>query len=401
VNDTTPRILIHALDAGALGDGLDAAHPVQAWDALSRRAPILAREGDLVVTDRAPDPEWLALLDRLGIGGFEIATPTPGPGALAHRIMKDQDLLDRLRAHGGAVHPYMGTPAMHELAHTLGLGIHAPPRALVDRLNRKSSLAGVLERAGVPRLASIVCPRDGVLACVRTALDDHGASVVRADVSIGGFGVWAVEPGASLDALERGLGRSGPDRLFLIEPKLDIACSPNVQYDLRLGADPEPLGISDQRFGGDLAFGGNSYPSERARDPEILAQSDAIARTLVDMGYRGLVGIDFIATASGSARAIEINPRVNTSTFALELARRTGAPAFELATSIPCEGGPPDAGLYDPVAREGIVPIMGPIEGRPVLDAAALGASRSRCAELIDAVRSRCAAGGGGACAQR
>jgi len=400
LSDRPPKIHVHALDADLLGDGLDAAVPRRVWGSLSRRAPILAREHDLVIVDAPPDPAWLSLLGSLGIRGFEVLAPAEGPGSLCERILADSRLCARLRDHAGELCPYMGSAPMHALARALGLGIRASDPDLVALLNRKTSLASILERARAPALASLVSPRDEVIARSHKLFRDHNALIVRADLSIGGFGVWTITRGGAMDSLERGLERSDPDRLFLIEPRLDVVCSPNVQYDLRPGEEPERIGVSDQRFGDDLAFGGNTSPSELGEDPRLLEQGDAIVRTLGAMGYRGVVGIDFIATRSGELFAIEINPRINTSSFALELARRSGAPAFELATGIERSCAvEDDAGALGP--GEWIVPLSPPSRERSVLDAAALAATRERCAQLVRSLRSRGAREDGGVCAHR
>jgi len=228
----------------------------------------------------------------------------------------------------------------------------------------------------------------------------HGAVIVRADVSIGGFGVWRVRVGEDTGALKRGLARSERDRLFIIQPLAGVADSPNAQYDLAPGRDPVLIGLTDQRFDDDFAFGGNTFPSAAAGDTRVLEQGQRIARVLRDEGYIGLVGIDFIRTDRGDVYAIEINPRVNTSTFALRLRERTGAGAFELVTGIAGAGDPFEVfgdAMWRDGADRGMAPLTLPDASRPVMDAVFLGPDAGVCRE--SALRVTRTAREAGACA--
>ena len=400
VSESEPRVIVHDLEAGALGDGLDAALGVGALASLSRRAPVLASRADLVVVDRAPDPRWLGMLRETGIDGFGLRVPTGAGETLAQRVRADASLRDEIRDHGGTLDPYMGTASMHALASDLGLRIHAPDPALVARLNMKSALGPVLARADVPALPTRVAARDDVLACVERERGVHGALIVRADVSIGGFGVWRVRGSEDLGALGRGLARSGRQRLFVVQPLAGVVDSPNAQYDLAPVREPVLIGLTDQRFDDDFAFGGNTFPSAAAGDARVLEQGQRIARVLRDEGYIGLVGIDFIRTETGDVYAIEINPRVNTSTFALRLRERAGAGAFELMTGIAGAGDPFEAfgdALWRVGADRGMAPLTLPDAARPVMDAVFLGADAGVCRELASRVTR--AAREAGACA--
>ena len=333
------RVLVHAIEGAALGDGIGGLGGVLsqgALDALSRRAVLLADEADTVVVDGAMDPGWLGFVRSLGLGTDRIEVARGGDGGLMDRVLGDAALLERLRGVG-VVEGYMGSAGLARLGAVLAARVMSAEVGLVDRLNLKSSLPGVLERAGVPTIESAIVARDAVMACVES-MRSGGDVIVRADVSIGGCGVWMIRGGEGVEALERGLARSMADRLFTVQRLLDVDCSPNVQY--RCGEGGAALvGVSDQRMTAELAFVGNTWPSVMGGDAGLREQSDRIVGVLVEDGYVGYVGIDFIRTRGGEVFPIEINPRVNTSTFAIEVAQRLGVGAFVLATGVRVDPG--------------------------------------------------------------
>jgi hypothetical protein len=368
------RLLIHAIEGAALGDGIGGSLSQQSLDALSRRALLLAREDDTVVVDGAMDPGWAGFVRSLGLGTDRVEVARGGDGSLMDRVLGDGALLDRVRGGSVVVEPYMGSVGATRLGAALGVGVLAGDPGLVATLNLKSSLPGVMERAGVPMIDSRIVARDGVLGVV-AEMQREGDVIVRADVSIGGFGVWMIRGGEGVEALGRGLARSGAERLFTVQRLLDVDCSPNVQY--RCGEDGlVRVGVSDQRMTAELAFVGNSWPSVMGDDAGMLDQAARIAEVLVVDGYRGYVGIDFIRTREGAVFAIEINPRVNTSTFALEVGRRLGAGAFVLATGVGVGGAMGfdrvaralGGDLYDAGSGRGVVPMTLPSAARGAMD---------------------------------
>lgn len=398
------RLLLHAIEGGALGDGIGAALPQGALDALSRRAMLLAWEDDTVVVDGAMDPGWVAFVRSLGLGTDRVEVAYGGEGSLMDRVLSDRGLLDRVGGACDVVEPYMGSAGIERLGVELGKRVSAGPSGLVDRLNLKSTLPDVLARSGVPMIDSWIVAREEVLEAVRS-LRGEGDVIVRADVSIGGYGVWMIREGESTEALERGLARSGADRLFTVQRLLDVDCSPNVQYVCDADG-ARRVGVSDQRMTPELAFIGNSAPSVMEGDEALLAPSEKIVRTLVGDGYTGYAGIDFIRTRSMEVFAIEINPRVNTSTFALEVAGRLGAGAFVLATGVRVDEGLGFGGVSGMLgsdlyglgaAGRGVVPMTMATPARAAMDLMVLGASLDEARSI--AARAQRALSGGGACA--
>jgi len=394
-------LYIHSLEADRLGDGLSAGESSGLDGAvlrsLSSRAMYLSKPGDAVVVDSEPDPNWLSYLSSIGLGLGDWYVPKGEGTTLAQQMLSDDDLMQLLPSRTMVLAPYMGGDEVQHLATELGLKIITPPTPLLDTLNLKSNLQPILIDLGLPTISTTIMNREELISGTRKLLNETGAVMVRSDLSIGGLGVWKVERELDLDTLLTDAQRSNPDRLFILQPLLDVVNSPNVQYEITQQGF-QFLGVSEQQMTQSFAFGGNEFPSPFGNDPRLIKQSDRIAEWLHTKGYLGLVGIDFIVTTDDQVFIVEINPRVNTSTFPLLMCSRLGRKAFQLVTGIPTGAYigfqstaatiGPDL-LYDPNRGNGVIPLMIPSSSRPVLDAMIFADDLDTVRSLSDELRSR------------
>lgn len=391
-----PYIHVHSLEASQLGDGLESGLSPAVLLSLSVRAIFLAAPDDLVVVDREPDPNWLKYLERVGLELPQLRVVQGGGETLVERIIDDAELCAELRDNCCPIKPYMGSIQIQMLAHQLGLRYIAPDNQLVDRLNHKSNLDHILQEIGLPRIPTEVSTRDHIEYDVRSAFEEHGALMIRSDLSIGGHGVWRIENAQDIDELVNGIKVTNPDRKFIWQPLKAVTNSPNVQYEIS-DDSCTLLGISAQRMTESFAFGGNDYPSPLSENQSILDQSQRTAQWLQSQGYRGLVGLDFIVTSNQEVFIVEINPRVNTSTFPLILSHQLGVHAFKLMTGLPTQSvGFAELEslvgsdlLYDQHRKEGIIPLMIPTKDRPVCDVMVFANTREAIEVIADHLHDR------------
>ncbi|MBO6514811.1 MAG: ATP-grasp domain-containing protein [Phycisphaerales bacterium] len=378
------RLIVHSLEASRMGDGLEDGLGAEVLRMLSHRAVLLSEPGDVVVVDSEVDEGWL---DSLGSIDLEVGRVVVARGegeTVGARLLSDDGLMDELSGGEWVVEPYMGGEEMERVADRLGAELWAPGVELLDRLNLKSNLCPILGHTGLATIPTTVAGRGDVLSTARHMLNEFGCVMVRSDLSIGGHGVWRVESEDDLRFLQTGVERASAGRLFVLQPLLEVTHSPNVQFAIR-DDGPELLGVSAQQMTESFAFGGNSYPSEVADDPKVLDQSVRIAEWMRGQGHRGMVGIDVIVTVDGGVFIVEINPRVNTSTFPLLLSERLGCGAFRLVTGLVWDGFEDGMGfeelmgvfggevVFDRVRGNGVVPLMLPRAGRRVLDVMVFG----------------------------
>ncbi len=388
-----PFIHIHSLESSKLGDGLEQGLGPSALRDLSVRALFLASSEDIVVINKAPDPAWLDYLKHIGFTLPTIHIPNGSGETLVEMITQDHELCSTLSASGFPIKPYMGGLQIQTLAHQLGLKLHAPEAELLDQLNHKSNLDQILEEIGLPRISTQVSTKEQIVADARAGFDNLGPLMIRSDLSIGGHGVWRIESPADLEHLESGIQAASVGRKFIWQPLKSVTNSPNVQFEI----DDDTctlLGVSAQQMTESFAFGGNDYPSELTNSAELIKQSTKPAHWLQAQGYRGLVGLDFIVTTDLDIYIVEINPRVNTSSFPLMLSKHLGSPAFKLMTGI--RVNPDDLGaylnpasssdLFDADTNSGYIPLMPLTSTRPILDAMVFADSLTSAQSISDRV---------------
>jgi hypothetical protein len=388
-----PRVFLHEIDHWHLGLPEGAA----GLRGIEHRALLLAVPGDLVVLGTKPDTEFLGALHSIGFGPRDediivvegwnppYATEYEEFSMLTDALKRDAHAMNRLRRaleiHGQPVElsVYMGgywtAETLAEDLRDEGLEIKliAGDSLVTDWANLKGSLSDIRKLAGIPQIPGIVVDRKSVLDAMRSVHKDHPGHgvIVRAGRSVGGSGVWSVDR-AQADAghfrsVLDGTRELDEDDRLLVEPLLSIRTSPNVQFDLR----PEGIawiGSTDQILGGSAATGhhGNRAPLTANHPGEVLRQARAVAEVLHNSTMRGVVGIDLIECTPGESLAgetgvyvVEVNARVNTSTFGLVALNRllgdgwTERFSAAIVPGIPTPGATSYGALREQLAKAG------------------------------------------------
>lgn len=378
------RIHLHSLETKRLGLGSDARSTGLGQEILrklSLRGLFLCNHGDVVVVNEKPGDSWLEYLRSVGVACGEIVVSDGDAETLAEDLLMNFAAVDQIKAliagSNFELVPYMGSDESHAVAELLGVPCQSPPLALLDRLNSKVNLESVLKECELPTIQASYASQDELERACSSLFDTHGPLIVRSDLSIGGHGVWSIKSPEDIYELSQTTAQTHTDQQFVIQPLLDLVNSPNVQFDVRQN-EIRCVGLSDQTMTERFAFGGNTFPSVSTENTQIQDQSQRLVQWLQNAGYRGMVGIDFIVVPGGDVFIIEINPRVNTSTFPLVLANQLGSAAFELCTGLGVGEshhsdwidvlGAADL-LYSQERGVGVIPLMLPSEDRAVLDA--------------------------------
>lgn len=375
-----PVLHIHSLQSKYLGDGLSDGLGSEILKQLSLRSILIAHPHDEVIVSKSPDEDWIQYLLSTGLE-LPKFTVTQGTGeTLVEQITSDPYLMSSLKSKADPILPYMGGDQIELLSANLGRVMLAPESSILDRLNLKSNLNPILKGLDIPTIHTEVVDRDHLIEFAQQSLEQLGPLIIRSDLSIGGHGVWKIESASDLEGLSEGVRNATAKRLFIVQPLLNVTNSPNVQFFMT-DAGYECLGMSAQQMTPSFAFGGNNFPSPMSQNTAINEQSNTLAKRLYESGYRGMIGIDFIVTDDGQVYIVEINPRVNTSTFPLLLTDRIGAKAFRLMTGLRV----PSASFMELIESigsdllyssgtevptgSGMIPLMVPSNTRGILDA--------------------------------
>lgn len=374
----------------------------QGFKRLSRRGLFMAGAADGVIVDREPEARWLELLRAAGGGGGRVVWPAALTGeTLAEDLARDGELCALLAGWGGGVEPYMVTGAEERLAEAAGKPLFEGNAQAARLLNDKVFFSRLLDDAGLPSPPTFIGGSDAAASRVRRGKE---ALVVRAARSVGGSRVWLARDGGERRAVS-GIVEKTRDTLFLIQPLLPAALSPNLQFYVGekttclLGRTAQVM-AEGARHTGNL-FGG---AGAAAVDDELFRQGRALAEEAGALGHRGVMGVDFIVTEHGGVFAVEINARHNTSTSALWLYNRLcsgdpfapGAAGRGAYLRVPARAARPAAEwlaalgplAFDPRGGRGILPYdheTGELEaliiGEDEADRARLMESARRAAE--------------------
>jgi hypothetical protein len=324
--------------------------------------------------------------------------------------------------------PYVATAPEHglrvALERTLGrpVALMGGEPDLVARANQKHWVQGEAEALGIPVApGEILTPAPGrrvearaLDAAVARHRPETGRVIVRATHSTSGSGVLVVdrdagEPsgGAPADDLARFAEQHGTAPC-LVQVMYEVEVSPNLQLFVMPDGQVACVGVTDQRLDPALRFAGSAHPSTARLLPAMLESAVLLARRLGTLGYRGLLGLDFIEYRDPRAGALrhalaEINARVNAATYACALrerldavavaARRPPVPTVRSAVVAPRARsfaalrhrlGPR---LFDPVTGRGVVPYNVGCLPDGECDLAVLGESREEVESLHDIIR--------------
>jgi hypothetical protein len=127
---------------------------------------------------------------------------------------------------------------------------------------------------------------------------------------------------------------SDNDAPFLITRYIPHEHDPTVLAVVANDHDVYIAGIADQRIEGGNRFVGSIWPSVLAPtiQAELAAYTRQVGQLLGRHGYRGIFGCDYIVTADGQVRFIEINARKQGTTYefccALEQILPAGSPSL-------------------------------------------------------------------------
>jgi hypothetical protein len=148
---------------------------------------------------------------------------------------------------------------------------------------------------------------------VQVLLHTYEKLIIRGSVGSAGRSLFTVDSENIKETYQQLLLNN--DKQILIEPLLSVISSPNDQWVVDLQGDMHHLSLTAQLFQG-LKHAGNlsgQYYSKRIQQ-EIFRISSKIVKQMAKVGYRGVLGIDYIVSNDG-IYPIENNARVNGSTY--------------------------------------------------------------------------------------
>ena len=392
---TRPALFLHSFSPTDLSDTLFAS----ALQGLSQRALLLAGTNDIVCCDTAPDADYLNYLANFGIAPQQIVVPKEkAASSLAERLLVDTALLQTLAKKNRCIEPYMATATEWQVADKLGYAINGTPPDYLAYLNQKTSLNTLLAESNLPHLPSITCQSHTLETTALHAYKRYGKLVIRASLGLGSKNVWLAHNENDIKQIHAVIVAAAypDDRHYVITPFIAHTLSLNAQFLLR-PTTIAFLGISQQHIDTNLHYTGNIKPtSPLPLQQQVFTQTNQLASYLQQEGYLGYLGIDLIVSEK-DVFIIEINPRINTSTFTLVGVKRMMGSLENTCFASASLTIPPHLNTFHRFetclqtlllrlnSQQGILPIMSPTANNSI-DIIAIAPSRVKIGGLLKRV---------------
>jgi phosphoribosylaminoimidazole carboxylase (NCAIR synthetase) len=294
-------------------------------------AVLLAGKGDHVVLKSAPDPDYLAYLEGLGLDLPEILVTDAHEPANTVTVdaLRSARLLDELRAlaAGGAyLLPHGISTLEEELCRRTGLASALPPASLVKSVNSKVYSRRIAAELGLPQAPGWECETVADFAAAaeeaRAALAAGRRLGVKDAYGVSGKGIVVVDDERKLDQLvrmtTRRAQRSGDQRLAIVVEEW-ASKAVDLNYHFTVGRDGSVrFDFVKEAITENGVHKGHRIPARiSAAHHERIAQcATALGGRLAADGFHGVVGVDAIVTTDGGLLPVlEINARNNMSTY--------------------------------------------------------------------------------------
>ncbi len=292
------------------------------FKSLSRRALLMAGPEDVVISDDTVDEKYISLLRDLGVGGAEIQIPSHrSASCLVEDVAMSPELVDFIKSWGGATEVYMPSPADGKLSEKTGRSLSPTPFGVATALNDKVFFTRLLEDIDAPKIETVIGNSNAMAGRLNREPDKK--AIVRGARSVGGSMVFPVRNKNERARTLKVLNKITDERLFIFQPFIESAETPNLQFYVG-EKDVTLFGETIQALGPLMGHVGNLFDRSENKTARnlMIKWGVALAMESASLGYRGVLGIDFIVTKDGNVYPIEMNARHNTSTHALWFVNR-------------------------------------------------------------------------------
>lgn len=342
---------------------------------------LVCREQDIMILREYPDKDYLEILKSFGFSIPTILVPENSDEltSISELVLRDKNLQDKIRDISESKEkayfmPFAVTYLEEQIAKNCSLeivGSSASINALVnDKINNRclaeklgfrvcegkacSSIDEVREE--YRRLKEEPCCFDKVII-----KEPHGAS---------GKCSYIIENEKKLEPVLKmidKLSRYKSQRSWVVEGWYDKKTDVNYQLYISDDGDVDVFSISQQVLRG-VVYEGSQYPANLGNTVinEYINYGKKLGKSLHEMGYKGIAGIDSIITDEGIIPVVEINGRLVVSTYTSILAQtigevKTKVKYFNVVSSNSlnykylCEILSEEGLLYDKSKKEGII----------------------------------------------
>lgn len=289
---------------------------------------------DVCVLPADFDREHLSWLHEVGLGPhpsqIHFVSPTEVKAHLLPTVFAQENSEVALSSETTIVPFYVG-PDEEALSTRIGKSRYfGTSESVAMAFNDKVSNKELCRRAGLPTVPGLSVTSDHTAhekaAAALMMFEAFGDIIIRTARGSGGSGI-AIIKGEDHDAhgaIASYFSSLGQDESCLIEAFLPVRDSLNIQWGVSesqvtfIGMSSQLLAEGTKHEGnqGGFRFLGDRIPPEFA---QAVEGASTLARVAQAMGYKGILGFDFILTDDAKTFCIETNARVNGSTHAHQI----------------------------------------------------------------------------------
>lgn len=310
---------------------------------------------DLVVLRGALDYEYHEWLRSLGLGSdLVVEYGEDGPGlTLSELIINNPEpIKDVIRKTGRkpVYVPWYASDKETEAAKVLGATLIGAPESESVRYNDKASFKIICQDLDIPVVDGVTFEMqvqntenyNKMKAIIDGFLQKYKTVIIRGTLGELGMSLYKTN-GEDLEEIYQEISESA-EKIVIIEPFLNVLSSPNDQWIISRDGMVNHLGMRTQLFKENLVHMGTINELQISDDISeyIKDTSRKIVNKMVETGYVGVLGIDYIVTDEG-VFPIENNARFNGSSYAImiidrieNLFRTIAAWKFMKINTTPC-----------------------------------------------------------------
>lgn len=285
----------------------------------------LSKKDDYLIVIKEPDKAFMRDITSFGVESPNYIK-VPNNGITISEILNNEiDNISGISKKNIIYCPYILSKLDENNAQKLGIPIKGKDSALVKQINNKAFIRNLAIKNDFPSIKGFVCRSKGDLLYNGDLLIKNGCKkfCIKEPYNSAGKGVFFIRDKKQLYLFAKRMQFDGDNFSVILEEWIDKKKDINYQIEIYQNGDIEFIGITEQIIN-ITSYKGTVYPVDLSLEQEIEYKKYAskIGTILYKMGFTGVVGIDSIITDQNIIiPMIEINARINQSTFYMKLGR--------------------------------------------------------------------------------
>ncbi len=209
-----------------------------------------------------------------------------------------------------------------EAAEILGADLFGATEKATTQYNDKALFKDICQQIGIPVVSGTSFKMEGdndaneedMARVINGHLAAHGTVIIRGTVGESGISLYKTT-GNDLPELYEEITATG-EKMVLIEPFLPVISSPGDQWAIDRDGKIDHIGVTDQVCEKGMVHIGTQHgPPLSKRLHDLISQTSLkIVQHMSQVGYRGVLGIDYIVTDE-NVYPVENNARFNASSY--------------------------------------------------------------------------------------